>query len=44
MLVIQSHTQLDMLGNVAEFGNSNVFKAKEGVAYTLRRMASSGGA
>ncbi len=25
---------LDMLGNVAEFGNSNVFMAKDGVAFT----------
>ena len=25
---------LDMLGNVAEFGNSNVFMAKDGVVYT----------
>jgi branched-chain amino acid aminotransferase len=25
---------LDMLGNVAEFGNSNVFMAREGVVYT----------
>jgi branched-chain amino acid aminotransferase len=25
---------LDILGNVAEFGNSNVFMAKEGVVYT----------
>jgi branched-chain amino acid aminotransferase len=25
---------LDMLGNVAEFGNSNVFMAKAGVVYT----------
>lgn len=44
MLVIQSHTQLDMLSNVAEFGNSNLFMAQEGIDYTLRRMALSGGA
>ncbi len=25
---------LDMLGNVAEFGNANVFMAKDGVVYT----------
>jgi branched-chain amino acid aminotransferase len=25
---------LDMLGNIAEFGNSNVFMAKDGVVYT----------
>jgi branched-chain amino acid aminotransferase len=25
---------LDLLGNVAEFGNSNVFMAREGVVYT----------
>src|SRR5665647_3838207 len=25
---------LDMLGNVTEFGNSNVFMAKDGVVYT----------
>ena len=25
---------LDMLGNVAEFGNSNVFMAKDGIVYT----------
>ena len=25
---------LDLLGNVAEFGNSNVFMAKDGVVYT----------
>ena len=25
---------LDMLGNVAEFGNSNVFMTKDGVVYT----------
>jgi branched-chain amino acid aminotransferase len=25
---------LDMLGNVAEFGNSNVFMAKDGAVYT----------
>jgi branched-chain amino acid aminotransferase len=25
---------LDMLGNVAEFGNSNVFMARDGVVYT----------
>jgi branched-chain amino acid aminotransferase len=25
---------LDMLGNVAEFGNSNVFMAKDGVVFT----------
>ncbi len=25
---------LDMLGNVAEFGNSNVFMAQDGVVYT----------
>jgi branched-subunit amino acid aminotransferase/4-amino-4-deoxychorismate lyase len=27
-------SELDMLGNVAEFGNSNVFMAKDGVVYT----------
>jgi branched-chain amino acid aminotransferase len=25
---------LDMLGNVMEFGNANVFMAKDGVVYT----------
>jgi branched-chain amino acid aminotransferase len=25
---------LDMLGNVAEFGNANVFMAKDGIVYT----------
>jgi branched-chain amino acid aminotransferase len=25
---------LDMLGNVAEFGNSNVFMARDGIVYT----------
>lgn len=30
----QNCLMLDMLGNVAEFGNSNVFMAKEGVVYT----------
>jgi branched-chain amino acid aminotransferase len=30
----QNALMLDMLGNVAEFGNSNVFMAKDGVVYT----------
>jgi branched-chain amino acid aminotransferase len=30
----QNCLMLDMLGNVAEFGNSNVFMAKDGVVYT----------
>ena len=30
----QNCLMLDMLGNVAEFGNSNVFMAKQGVLYT----------
>jgi branched-chain amino acid aminotransferase len=30
----QNCLMLDMLGNVAEFGNSNVFMAKEGTVYT----------
>lgn len=30
----QNALMLDMLGNVAEFGNSNVFIAKDGVVYT----------
>ena len=30
----QNALMLDMLGNVAEFGNSNVFMAKDGVVFT----------
>ena len=30
----QNALMLDMLGNVAEFGNSNVFMARDGVVYT----------
>src|ERR1700742_2695146 len=30
----QNCLMLDMLGNVAEFGNANVFMAKDGVVYT----------
>jgi branched-chain amino acid aminotransferase len=30
----QNCLMLDMLGNVAEFGNSNVFMARDGVVYT----------
>ncbi|WP_245318626.1 aminotransferase class IV [Bradyrhizobium sp. DOA1] len=30
----QNALMLDMLGNVTEFGNSNVFMAKDGVVYT----------